>query len=148
MKIAGYTYDFTTVNVGIPGIPNERVNEELSGISCDVATDGREIYHGSGREASGINDGIIKLSGKMSMTMELLDEIVESSYFQDGLDMAAPFDMSITVKAGVAPYNSIDILLEGVRLERPPFDWKKGNSALEIEIAYKCLRRTKDGRTF
>lgn len=148
MKIAGYTYDYTTVNVGIPGVPNERVNEELSGISSDVSTEGREIYHGSDREGSGINDGLIKRSGKMSMTLELLKEIVESPYFQDGLDMAQPFDMSITVKANVAPYSSTEIVLEKVRLEQPPFDWKKGSSALEIEVAYKCLRRTMDGRPF
>lgn len=148
MKIAGYVYDYTTTNTGIPSVPNERVNEELSGIGCEVSTEGREVYHGSGRRGSGINDGHLKFSGKMSMTMELLSDIIDSPYFVDGLDMAPPFDMSITCKANIAPYTSIEILVLGVRLELPSFDWKKGDPNLPIDVNYKCLDRTKDGKQF
>lgn len=56
--------------------------------------------------------------------------------------------MSITCKANISPYTSIEILVLGVRLELPSFDWKKGDPNLPIEINYKCLDRTKDGRQF
>lgn len=145
MKINGYTYDYTTVNTGIPGVQNDRVNEELTGISMQASTQGRQTYRGSTRKASGINDGTYDLSGTLEMSLELYEEIVKSEAFADGIDMAAPFNMSITVKASVAPYTSIEFVWEGVRLERPNMDWKKGSSDLPVQVPYKCLERTMDG---
>ena len=81
----------------------------------------------------------------LEMSLELYEELVKSDAFADGIDMAAPFNMSITVKAGVAPYTSIEFVWEGVRLERPNMDWKKGSSDLPVQVPYKCTERTMDG---
>lgn len=145
MKIGGYTYDFTTVNVGFPGVANDRVNEELSGISLQATTNGRQPYRGSTRKGSGINDGTYDLSGTLKMSLELYEEIVKSGAFADGIDMAAPFDMSITVQANIEPRTSIEFRMEGIRLERPNMDFQQGNSSLSVDLPYKCLERTLDG---
>lgn len=146
MKIGGYQYDFTTCTVGIPGIPNERVGQEVSAISTDGGLSGREHYHGSGRDPSGINDGKRAPSGSLTMTQELLHDIIEAPYFAAGIDMAQPFNMSITVRANIAPFTSGVYVFEGVRLETPKMNWNNGDKALPVEVAYKCIKRTYNGK--
>lgn len=146
MKIGGYTYDYTTVNAGIPGVANDRVNEELQGISLQGSTEGRDVYHGSKIDGSGINDGRRKLSGSFKMSVELFSEIVKSPQFAaTGYDMAEPFDMSITVQANIPPYTSSLFEIKGVRLGLVSADWQNGSSSLPIDMPYMCLERTLDG---